>query len=81
MDQLDAMSVLLAVVKTGRFPAASRRLDAPFISELETHLKTRLFIGSSREMNLSDAGRFCVEACSQILETPPPPDPDRIASA
>lgn len=74
VDRLDAMSVLVAVVKTGSFSAASRKLDVPVatisrkISELETHLKTRLLIRSSRKMKLTDAGRSYVEACKQILE-------------
>jgi DNA-binding transcriptional LysR family regulator len=74
MDRLDAMSVLLTVVKTGSFSAASRNLGLPIatvsrnISDLETHLKTRVLIRSSRQMNLTDAGRAYVEACKQILE-------------
>lgn len=74
VDRLDAMSVLLVVAKSGSFSAASRRLGVPVatisrkISELEAHLKTRLFIRSSRQMNLTDAGRSYVEACKQILE-------------
>jgi len=74
MDRLDAMSVLLTVVKTGSFSAASRKLGVPIatvsrnISDLEEHLKTRVLIRSSRQMNLTDAGRSYVEACKQILE-------------
>jgi len=74
LDRLDAMSVLLTVVKTGSFSAASRKLGVPVatvsrnISDLETHLKTRVLIRSSRQMSLTDAGRSYVEACKQILE-------------
>ncbi|MEJ0028389.1 MAG: LysR family transcriptional regulator [Rhizomicrobium sp.] len=74
MDRLDAMSVLLTVVKTGSFSAASRKLGVPVatvsrnISELEEHLKTRVLIRSSRQMSLTDAGRSYVEACKLILE-------------
>ncbi len=74
MDRLDAMSVLLTVVKTGSFSAASRKLDVPVatvsrnISELESHLKTRVLIRSSRQMSLTDDGRSYVEACKLILE-------------
>lgn len=74
MDRLDAMSVLLTVVKTGSFSAASRKLGVPIatvsrnISDLETHLKTQVLIRSSRQMTLTDAGRAYVEACKQILE-------------
>ena len=74
MDRLDAMSVLLTVVKTGSFSAASRKLGVPVasvsrkISELEQHLKTGILIRSSRRMTLTDAGRSYVEACKHILE-------------
>jgi DNA-binding transcriptional LysR family regulator len=74
MDRLEAMSVLLTVVKTGSFSAASRKLGVPVanvsrkISELEQHLKTGILIRSSRRMTLTDAGRSYVEACKRILE-------------
>lgn len=74
MDRLDAMSVLLTVVKAGSFSAASRKLGVPIatvsrnISDLETHLKTQVLIRSSRQMTLTDAGRSYVEACKEILE-------------
>jgi len=75
MDRLDAMSVLLAVVKTGSFSAASRTLGVPVasvsrkVSELEEHLRTGILIRSSRRMTLTDAGRSYVEACKRILES------------
>src|SRR5882724_8756498 len=74
MDRLEAMSVLLTVVKTGSFSAASRKLGVPVanvsskIFELEQHLKTGILIRSSRRMTLTDAGRSYVEACKRILE-------------
>jgi DNA-binding transcriptional LysR family regulator len=74
MDRLEAMSVLLTVIKTGSFSAASRKLGVPVasvsrkISELEQHLKTGILIRSSRRMTLTDAGRSYVEACKRILE-------------
>ena len=75
MDRLEAMSVLLTVVKTGSFSAASRKLGVPVanvsrrIAELEQHLKTGILIRSSRRMTLTDAGRAYVEACRRILES------------
>lgn len=74
MDRLEAMSVLLAVVEAGNLSAASRKLGMPLatvsrnISELETHLKSRILIRSTRQMQLTDAGRAYVEACKRILE-------------
>jgi DNA-binding transcriptional LysR family regulator len=38
------------------------------VSELEAHLKTRLFNRSSRKLELTDAGQSYVEACRRILE-------------
>jgi DNA-binding transcriptional LysR family regulator len=74
MDRLRSMSVLLAVVEAGSLSAASRRLGTPLatisrnVSELEAHLKARLFNRSSRQLVLTDAGRSYVAACRRILE-------------
>jgi DNA-binding transcriptional LysR family regulator len=52
MDRLEAMSILLAVVDAGSLSAAARRLGTPLatvsrkVSELETHLGTRLLKAS-----------------------------------
>ena len=74
MDRLDSMSTLLAAVETGSLSAASRRLGIPLatvsrkVSELETHLRTRLLVRTSRRLALTDAGRDYVAACRRILE-------------
>ena len=74
MDRLDAMSVLVSVVETGSFSAASRKLGAPLptvsrkVSELEAHLSTRLLIRSTRKLTLTDAGAAYVAASKRILE-------------
>ena len=74
MDRLESMSILVAAVDTGSLSAAARRLGTPLstisrkISELETHLKTRLLNRSSRKLTLTDAGRDYVEACKRIIE-------------
>jgi DNA-binding transcriptional LysR family regulator len=74
MDRLDAMSVLVAVVETGSFSAAGRKLGAPLptisrkVSELEGHLKTQLLIRTTRKLTLTDAGAAYVAACKRILE-------------
>ena len=74
MDRLEAMSILLAVVDAGSLSAAARGLGTPLatvsrkVSELETHLGTRLLNRSSRRIALTEAGRSYVEACKRILE-------------
>ena len=74
MDRLESMSTLLAAVEAGSLSAASRRLGVPLttisrkVSELETHLRTRLLVRTSRKLSLTDAGRSYVAACRRILE-------------
>jgi DNA-binding transcriptional LysR family regulator len=73
MDRLDAMSTFLAVAEDGSLSAASRRLSTPLatvsrkISELESHLRTKLFNRSSRKLVLTDAGSSYLAACKRIL--------------
>lgn len=74
MDRLDAMQVLLAVVDAGSLSAGSRKLNAPLpsvsrkVADLERHLGTRLLIRTSRNIQLTDAGRDYVEAARQIVQ-------------
>jgi len=73
MDRLDAMQVLLTVVDAGSLSAGSRKLNAPLpsvsrkVADLERHLGTRLLIRTSRNVQLTDAGRDYVEAARQIV--------------
>jgi DNA-binding transcriptional LysR family regulator len=73
MDRLDAMQVLLAVVDEGSLSAGSRKLGAPLpsvsrkVAELERHLGTRLLIRTSRNIQLTDAGRDYLDAARQIV--------------
>jgi DNA-binding transcriptional LysR family regulator len=73
MDRLDAMSTFLAVAEDGSLSAASRRLKTPLatvsrkISDLESHLRTKLFSRSSRSLVLTDAGSSYLAACKRIL--------------
>jgi DNA-binding transcriptional LysR family regulator len=73
MDRLDAMQVLLAVVDEGSHSAGSRKLRAPLpsvsrkVAELERHLGTRLLIRTSRNIQLTDAGRDYVNAVREII--------------
>jgi DNA-binding transcriptional LysR family regulator len=73
MDRLEAMSTFLAVVEAGSLSAAARRLNTPLatvsrkVSDLESHLRTKLFNRSSRKLVLTDAGSSYVAACKRIL--------------
>jgi DNA-binding transcriptional LysR family regulator len=74
MDRFVAMTTLLAVVEAGSLSGASRRLGTPLatvsrrISDLESHLGTRLLTRSSRHLALTEAGRAYVAASRRILE-------------
>jgi DNA-binding transcriptional LysR family regulator len=73
MDRLAAMQVLLAVVEGGSLSAAGRSLGMPLptvsrrLTELETHLQTRLLERSTRRLSLTDSGWAYVAACRRIL--------------
>lgn len=74
MDRLDAMSLLVAVTENGSLSATSRALNVPLatlsrkISELESHLGTRLLTRTTRKLSLTDAGVSYVAASRRILE-------------
>jgi DNA-binding transcriptional LysR family regulator len=74
MDRLEAMSILVAAVEAGTLSGASRKLGIPLptvsrkVSELETHLATRLLVRSTRKLVLTDAGTAYLDACKRILE-------------
>jgi DNA-binding transcriptional LysR family regulator len=73
VDRLETMSTFVAVVEAGSLSAAARRLKTPLttvsrkISELESHLRTKLFNRSSRQLVLTDAGSSYLAACKRIL--------------
>jgi len=74
MDRLEAMGLLVAAVDSGSLSAAARQLRVPLatvsrkVSELESRLRARLLVRSTRRLALTDAGRAYVEACKRILE-------------
>jgi DNA-binding transcriptional LysR family regulator len=74
VDRLDAMSLFVSVVKHGSLSAASRELRVPLptvsrkVSELESHLGTKLLIRSTRKLVLTEAGESYVGASKRILE-------------
>src|SRR5262245_15200602 len=73
MDRLEAMSIVLAVAEAGSLSAAARAQRTPLatvsrkVSELEAHLRTKLFTRSSRALVLTDAGRSYIAALKRIL--------------
>ena len=74
MDRFEAMSILLRVVERGSFSAASRDLRIPLatvsrkVSDLESHLGTRLLVRTTRKLALTDAGVAYVDSAKRILE-------------
>jgi len=74
LDRLEAMSILLEVVELGSLSAAARRRNMPLatvsrkVSDLEAHLRARLFNRSTRRLTLTDAGRSYVANARRILD-------------
>jgi DNA-binding transcriptional LysR family regulator len=73
MDRLEAMSLVLAIAEAGSLSAAARRQRTPLatvsrkVSELEAHLKTKLFNRSSRALAPTEIGRSYIAAARRIL--------------
>ena len=73
MGRLEAMSIVLAAAEAGSLFAAARRLNTPQatasrkITELEEHLRIKLFDRSARKLVLTDAGSSYVAALKRIL--------------
>jgi DNA-binding transcriptional LysR family regulator len=73
MDRLEAMSIVLAVAEAGSLAAAARRLNTPLatasrkVTELEEHLRAKLFDRSARRLVLTDAGASYVAGLKRIL--------------
>ncbi len=73
MDRLESMSIVLAVAEAGSLSAAARRQKMPLatvsrkVSELEAHLRTKLFHRSSRALVPTDAGLSYIAAAKRIL--------------
>ncbi|WP_046112595.1 LysR family transcriptional regulator [Aquincola tertiaricarbonis] len=73
MDRLHAMTVFVAVVDTGGFAAAARKLDLSppvvtrAVAELEERLGLRLLTRTTRVVRVTDAGARYAEDCRRIL--------------
>ena len=73
MDSVAGMRILVRVVDSGSFSAAARQLGmAPSsvsrqINELEEDLGARLFVRTTRKLNLTEAGQLYHERASSII--------------
>ena len=73
MDRLQAMEVFVAVVDSGGFASAARKLDlsAPVVTravaELEARLGLRLLTRTTRAVRVTEAGARYAEDCRRIL--------------
>ena len=74
MDRLRAMEVFVEVVRKNGFARAADVLDTSpanvtrIISDLESHLGTRLLNRSSRKMSLTESGEALYERAKSIVE-------------
>ncbi|WP_374575599.1 LysR family transcriptional regulator [Phenylobacterium sp.] len=73
MDRLEAMAAFVAVVESGGFTAAARRVDTPVssisrkVAALEAQLSTRLLNRNTRGLSLTAAGGAYLEHCRRVL--------------
>lgn len=71
MDTLQNMRVFVHVVQAGSYTAAAQSLDSTTgamsraLSELETHLRTRLLNRSTRRLALTPAGELYLKRCTR----------------
>jgi len=74
MNQLAELEVFIAVVETGSFSAAARRLSrtpsavSKLVSRMEARLRTLLFERTSREVRLTEAGHTLHREGLRVLE-------------
>ncbi|WP_207002331.1 LysR family transcriptional regulator [Trinickia mobilis] len=73
MDTLRNMRIFVEVAETSSFTAAARQLDTSTgfvsrsVSELESHLRTRLLNRTTRRLALTEAGERYLVRCQGIL--------------
>lgn len=74
MDRMTAMETFVAVVESGSFSAAARRLNvgqpavSKSVAQLEERLGTRLLLRSTRGLNTTDAGQRFYEHARVAIE-------------
>jgi len=73
MDTLQNMRMFMRVVEAGSFTAAAQQIGTTTaqasraVSDLESHLRTRLLHRTTRRIAMTDAGERYVQRCEQIL--------------
>ncbi|MBP8271021.1 MAG: LysR family transcriptional regulator, partial [Sphaerotilus sp.] len=73
MDRLQAMTTFVAVVETGGFASAARKLDLSppvvtrAVAELESRLGLRLLTRTTRIVRVTEAGARFSDDCRRIL--------------
>lgn len=73
MDTLQNMRVFVRVVEAGSFTAAAQHLNTTTayasraVSDLESHLQTRLLNRTTRRLALTEAGQRYLQRCERIL--------------
>lgn len=73
MDRIDAMRAFATVVQEGSFSKAAEKLDlspqlvSKYVSQLESHLQTRLLNRTTRRVSTTEAGISYFERCQQVL--------------
>ncbi|WGL17877.1 LysR substrate-binding domain-containing protein [Microbulbifer bruguierae] len=75
MDRIDALNAFVAVADEGGFNKAADKLElsnqlvSKYVSQLEEHLKVRLFNRTTRRVHLTQEGEQCYQFARQILES------------
>jgi DNA-binding transcriptional LysR family regulator len=73
MDRIDAMKTYIAVVQEGSFSRAAEKLDmspqlvSKYVSQLESHLGTRLLNRTTRRVHTTEAGAGYAQRAQQVL--------------
>jgi len=74
INQLESLKVMKTVVEEGSFTAAGKRLNlsvariSKSIERLELELNAKIFIRSTRHMQLTDSGERCYRYALKLLE-------------
>ncbi len=73
MDHIDGMRTFVAVIETGSFSAAARRLGisnklvSKYIATLEESVGSTLLFRTTRAMSISPEGKVYLEGCRRVL--------------
>lgn len=74
MDRFESMSAFVAVVETGSFTAAAKKLAMPLatvsrkVSELEDHLRVQLLTRTTRQVATTESGQHYYETARRVLD-------------